>query len=561
MLFDRTVKNINRIRQMVAILIKYGFEDVVTNTPLKRLVSASRRVAWLRDERPVFEYNRFERLRMVIEELGPTFIKFAQLLSNRPDLMPEGLIHEFEKLQNNVPAFDTSIAREIFEKETNKKISDVFVYFDDVPVGAASIGQVHRARLHTGEDVVVKIQRPNINVKVTTDLALIREFVRLTENFFQQQGILNPLDVVDAFEESMSKELDYMFEVRHLEQFRKLYKDDEDFSIPKPYKEFSTTKILTSEFISGCKITDIHQLEAWGLSPQEIVEKGLNIYLKQIFGKGFFHADPHPGNILVRPNGTIVLIDFGMVGKITREQRFAFAGVFVSLAQNDGKGMATSLRKLAIDSDIEVLDALGDDLNEMIDQLITLDVDDSGMAEFTVRLQKIIYKYNLKLPGNIFLILRSLAILEGIGKLMYPDLDTLAAVKPYGRKLLAEQFSLDNIGFETSNILSQVSSLFYQIPTEAKLILRKLRRGELNFHVEVNQLDRIVNEVESITNRLSITLIICALLVFSGLSLSVVFPPTIPHFVGISLVSWFGLILTFLLSLILFIMTVRRKNR
>ena len=183
------------------------------------------------------------------------------------------------------------------------------------------------------------------------------------------------------------------------------------------------------------------------------------------------------------------------------------------------------------------------------------------MAEFTVRLQKIIYKYNLKLPGNVFLILRSLAILEGIGKLMYPDLDTLAAVKPYGRKLLAEQFSLDNIGFETSNILSQVSSLFYQIPTEAKLILRKLRRGELNFHVEVNQLDRIVNEVESITNRLSITLIICALLVFSGLSLSVVFPPTIPHFFSISLVSWIGLILTFLLSLILFIMTIRRKNR
>jgi ubiquinone biosynthesis protein len=250
-----------------------------------------------------------------------------------------------------------------------------------------------------------------------------------------------------------------------------------------------------------------------------------------------------------------------MVGKITREQRFAFAGVFVSLAQNDGKGMATSLRKLAIDSDIEVLDALGDDLNEMIDQLITLDVDDSGMAEFTVRLQKIIYKYNLKLPGNVFLILRSLAILEGIGKLMYPDLDTLAAVKPYGRKLLAEQFSLDNIGFETSNILSQVSSLFYQIPTEAKLILRKLRRGELNFQVEINQLDRIVNEVESITNRLSITLIICALLVFSGLSLSIVFPPTIPHFFSISLVSWLGLILTFLLCMILLIMTVRRKNR
>lgn len=561
MFFNKTVKNINRIRQMINILAKYGFEDVVITTPLRKLISSQSQADWLRRDKPVFEYSRWERIRMVIEELGPTYIKFAQLLSNRPDLLPEPLILEFEKLQNNVPPFDTALAKEIFSKELNKPIEEVFSYFDELPIGSASIGQVHRARLYSGEDVVVKIQRPGAQTKVEIDLGLIYEFVRLTENFFRNLGILNPLDVVKAFEESMRLELDYTYELRHMEQFRKIYHNQSSFQIPKPYKELSGMRVLTTEFISGCKITDVNQMKAWGLQPEAMVEKGLNIYLSQIFENGFFHADPHPGNILVKPNGTIVLLDFGMVGKMTKQEKYAFSGVFISLAQHDARGMAASLRKLAIDDGMEDFQGLEADLDRLIDDLVVLDTGDSGMKELTEQLQRIIYKYSLKVPGSVFLILRALAILEGIGKALHPDFDTFEVVKPYGLKQLTEQFSFENVSTELSITLSQIGSLIYKFPGEAKMIMTKLRKGELNFHVEFNGLDKVLEEIDSVANRLSITLIICALIIFSGISLTVDFSKQIPAFLGISYVSFSGLVITLVLVIILLVLTIRKRQK
>ena len=192
---------------------------------------------WQRADRQVFETTRWERVRLIIEELGPTFIKLAQALSNRADLLPQALIDEFEKLQSNVPPFDVAVARQLIEQELGRPISEVFSEFDDVTLGSASIGQVHRARLLTGEEVVVKVQRPGVREKVRSDLALLHELVRLTAGFLQKQGLANPQDIVDAFERSMSKELDYTAEARSMEQFRKLYEDYTTFYVPKPYRE------------------------------------------------------------------------------------------------------------------------------------------------------------------------------------------------------------------------------------------------------------------------------------------------------------------------------------
>ena len=209
MLFKNTISNLTRLKQVAEVFLKYGFEDVVTTTPLRRLVSQARRLTWQRADRQVFETTRWERVRLIIEELGPTFIKLAQAMSNRADLLPEALIDEFEKLQSNVPPFDVTVARQIIETELGRPLSEVFSEFNDVPLGSASIGQVHRARLLTGEDVVIKIQRPGVQEKVRGDLALLHELVRLIGGFLSKHGLSNPEDVVDAFERSMSKELDY----------------------------------------------------------------------------------------------------------------------------------------------------------------------------------------------------------------------------------------------------------------------------------------------------------------------------------------------------------------
>ncbi|NJL15146.1 MAG: AarF/ABC1/UbiB kinase family protein [Microscillaceae bacterium] len=480
--FANAVRNINRLREVVQVLFKYQFRDIVWNTALRQYLPSRPLPVRPETEAPLADPERWQRLRKVVEELGPTFIKLAQLLSNRPDLIPAPLIAEFAKLQSEVPPLDFAIMEQRIEKELGGPVSNFFSYIDKQALGSASIGQVHRARLMTGEDVVIKVQRPGVGRQIQTDLALLKDLVGLTEGYFRSIGILNPRAILEAFEESMQRELDYTRELRNMELFRNIYQEEPNFYIPKPYKQFSSTKLLVTEFISGCKITDVAQLEAWGQDSRKVAERGLNIYLKQIFEYGFFHADPHPGNILIRPNGTMVLIDFGMVGRLSKVNKYAFAGVMIGLANQDAKAMALHLRRLASESDIESLGHFEQDLSELIEDFMVFAPGENGMSQLTHRLQKIIHKYQLEIPGPVFLILRALAILEGVGRVLHPKFDTLRQVRPYGLKLLAEQFSFRNQRQELGYTLSQLVSLLYLFPVELKYILKKMREGELRLH-------------------------------------------------------------------------------
>ncbi len=520
MLFDQTFKNIKRAREIIAILFKYGFEDVVINTPLKSLMTEKRKLKWKRDERSVFETSRWERLRMAVEELGPTFIKGAQVLSNRPDILPAELLEEFEKLQSEVPPFDFEIVQKTIEQQTGKTIDQLFAYFNEKPLGSASIGQVHAARLKNGKEVVVKVQRPRVDYIVETDIAIMKEVVRRGESFFEQQGITNPMDVIEAFDKSMQKELDYTNEARNITQFRNFYSDRTDFYVPMAYKEHSTKKVLVLEFIKGCKVTDVKQLKQWNIDPKEIAERGMNIYLTQIFEFGFFHADPHPGNIIVRKDGTICLIDFGMVGRLMKRDKFAFAGVFIDMAQQNARGMANNLRKLAIDDNIEDMQALEYELYEIIQDYTVLDVSESSMAELANRLQKLVYDYQIRVPGGVFIILRALAILEGIGKTVHPDLNTFEYVKPFGRKLILEQYSEKNIADVLSSRAINIINMLDGFPIDVRDILTKVKKGRIHSSIELKGWEPILQKIDYITNRLIMAILICALLIASGIMMN-----------------------------------------
>nr|WP_262903350.1 AarF/ABC1/UbiB kinase family protein [Hymenobacter psoromatis] len=539
--------------------MRYGFEDVVTTTPLRRLVSQKRRLRWLEnDDRAVFQTTRWERIRLIIEELGPTFIKLAQALSNRADLLPQALIDEFEKLQSNVPPFPTVEARAIVEAELGRPLTEVFSEFEDVPIGSASIGQVHRARLLSGEEVVVKVQRPGVRDKVEGDLRLLHELVRLTATFLRGQGLANPQGVVDAFERSMTKELDYTSEARAMEQLRKLYEDYTTFYIPKPYRELSTSKILVIEFVNGCKITDKAQLLVWGLSPETVAETGMDIYLTQIFEFGFFHADPHPGNVLVRPDGTLVLIDFGMVGKLTRQQKYAFAGVFISMARQDARSMALNFRRLALSSDIPNMRAFEADLGQLIEDFAVLDVQDMSMGDLADSLQGIIYQYKLQVPGAVFLILRALVILEGIGKVLHPHFNTFEFVRPYGAKILKEQYSPENILNEAEYTGTQLLALLQTLPTDLRQITRKISKGELRVKVELSGYTSLLRKADQLVSRTVLALLAVGTLLFAGLSLLGRYPPQMPYFRGLPLVTWYSLGAT---AFLLLLLTLPRRTR
>ena len=563
MLFNNTIENIGRIRKIVEVLAKYGFEDIVVNTGLRNILTPKKKAKGrISKEEEQFTHSRWERIRLIMEELGPTYIKLGQMLSNRPDFVPEPLIKELEKLLDDVPPFSTEKAREIIEKELSQPISEIFMYFDEKPIGSASIGQVHRARLTDGDDVVVKVQRPNAKRQVTADLALIREFVKLTENYFIKAGILNPLEIVDTFSKSLQSELDYSIEARNLDQFRSLYRDDDTLYIPKPFRDLTTKKVLTSEFISGCKVNDIPTLKSWGLRPPDIARKGLNIYLKQIFEVGIFHADPHPGNILIKPNGKIGLIDFGMVGKLVQSQKYAFAGVFISLANKDAKSMATNLRRLAIDHEINDMRAFEYDLNDLIQDYVVLAHEDVGVKDFTVRLQKLAYKYKLQIPGVIFLILRSLSILEGTAKTLDPKFDILENIKPYGIKLIAEQYSLKNISGELSHTISQAFSLLYNLPLEMRDIVKQIRKGKIVLNTRQIGFEKYQRQLDFMANRLVMAIIIGALIIASALSYGSALEKDVAGLFGVPYFSIFCLLVAGFLGFVIFINDYRSgRNR
>lgn len=559
-MFEQPYKNIKRFREVVQVFIKYGFEDFVSETPIRKIVPEQTRVSWTRKDKSIFEYKREERIRMAVEELGGTYVKLAQLLSNRPDVIPDELIIEFQKLQSQAPVFKTSIAKQIVEDEMGYPVEKLFSFFDNRPLGAASIGQVHRAKLRTGEEVVVKIQRPGIKGMIEADLDIIKIIVKRGENYLASLGIINPMDIVVAFEKSIMKELDFLNEARNIEQFRKFYQDDPNFIVPVAYKGLSTERVLIMEFVSGCKITDIKRLEEWGLDPKEIAVKGLDIYLKQIFEAGYFHADPHPGNVLVRPDGVIVLIDFGMVGKLMQQDKFALAGIFISMAQHNARGMANNFRKLSIEGDIEDIKALEYDLNEFIEDFASLDVEELSVADMAQRLQQIIFKYRIRVPGAVFLILRALAILDGIGKIVHPEFNAFDYIKPYGVKILKEQFSVENIGMELFYAGSQLMSFMYTLPVEVKSILKKIRKGKILVQVEHKGYEALMRQFESAANKLVLALVISALLIAASISLSTDLPRELV-FTGLPYISLIELSIALILSVFLFISLLRRTPR
>ncbi|MCW5908035.1 MAG: AarF/ABC1/UbiB kinase family protein [Chitinophagales bacterium] len=559
MILNTTFRNINRTREILGILVKYGFEDFIANSTLRNLVTESMRIKWLRDDKPVMDTTRWERVRMAAEELGPTFIKLAQILSNRPDIIPEELVKEFEKLQDRVPPFPFAKAKAIIEKETGKRLEEIFEDFQEVPMASASIGQVHRAKLRTGEEVVVKVQRPDVKETIEQDLSIIKEGVRRMDRYLKKQGVLNGEEVVRVFERAISKELDYRNEARNIERFRNTYRHRSDFYVPKPYREYSTDKVLIMEFVKGCKITDVKQLREWGISPARIVEKGMDIYLSQIFEYGYFHGDPHPGNVLVNEEGKIILLDFGMVGQLMKKDKYAFAGIFIAMSKHDAREMAANMRKLAVEDNITDMRQFVYDLNDMIEDYAYLDVGESSIQDVIQRLQKIMYEYHITVPGAVFLIFRAFAILEGIGKKLHPNFKTYEFIRPYGQKLLTEQLRPENLAQEAAQRFSNMSAFLNTFPVEVRGILQKISKGKLHTEVELQGYGYALKKWDSISTRMGLVYIICALMISSSIALLANYPDDMRFYYGINKWSFMGYVIASGFFVVWVYALIRRK--
>ncbi|GFO97311.1 2-octaprenylphenol hydroxylase [groundwater metagenome] len=536
-------------------MIKHGFGYLVERFGLRPFRSFREKLFGPRPRiEPLHVLSEAERLRHALEELGPTFIKFGQILSTRHDLVPEEYIKELSSLQDMVAPFGYDDVKKVVEKEFGKKIDDVFLSFEPEPIAAASIGQVHRARLKSGDEVAVKVMRPGVERLVETDLAILMSLARFAEKHIKESKFFNPLGFVEEFSRIIRHEIDYVHEAKNAERFYNNFAGSKTVKIPKTYWKYITRHVLTQEYSEGIKISDIAQIEASGLDKRKVTIDIANAYLKMIFDDGFYHADPHPGNILVTSEGIIVFLDFGMAGYVDPELRECLVNLIIAIQRNDVGFLIEALTEMGLIVDGGESPAFRIKLEELINQYYSMTVKFIDPARFLRDLIDILIRSRGKVPTNIMLLSKTLVIRDEIARKIDPEHNFAELVEPYVKKMIEERTSPSYILKETARAVWDFARLVKALPRRVNNILVKAEKGTMKFELEHRGFEALVEELDVTSNRVSFSMIISALIVGSSI---IITTGMSPRFFGVPLLGIFGFFLAGVLGMGLIISILR----
>ncbi len=551
---SRTYSHIKRYRQILTVLIKYGFDDLLERLHVNRYLRLGGRLILRRRTSAKDGLTRHERVRMALEELGPTFVKMGQILSTRPDLISLRLLQELSKLQDAVPAFPFSQARDIIERELNAPLDQLFCRFDEEPLAAASIGQVHRACLHSGEEVIVKVQRPGIRATVTVDMEIIFHLAELMEKYLEEAEIYRPTIIVDEFARIMEMELDYAIEASHAERFAEQFAGNNSIYVPKIFRNLSTSTLLTMEYVAGIKVSDQAKLDSLGYDRKLIASRGADLILEQIFKHRFFHADPHPGNVYILPGNVVCYLDFGMMGRVSKSAQEKFADMIFGYTMRDEKKIATAILSLVAVSDEPDRQLLERDISELIETHLYRPLKDLKIALLLSAVMDFFTRHRLRLPPDIFLMIKALAETESIGGALDPDFDMSRKLAPFIR-----QFKMDKLspGRLFKNILwagEELGQLLSETPGDLNDIVKQIKQGRVKIGFEHRGLEKLIFEMDRSSNRVSFALIISAIVIGSSL---IITADLGPHLFGFSLLGLLGFSIAGLMGLWLIIAILR----
>lgn len=542
----RTYRHVNRYRQILGVLIKYGFDDLISQLHFPKFFFPFRS----RPEKEVARLSRYERLRLVLEELGPTFIKLGQLLSIRPDLVPPALVEELSKLQDQAPPFSFTEAKEIIERELKAPLEEIFAHFEQTPIAAASLGQVHRAFLKDGTAVAVKVQRPHIEKTIEVDLEIMLYFARFLQRRLREVRPYNPVGIVQEFAKYIAKEMDYLLEATNIERFGKNFKNEPDIYVPKVYRLYCTKRVLVMEYVEGIKISEIEKLKAAGYDLRLIAKRGARLILRQIFEYGFFHGDPHPGNVFILPKAIFCFLDYGMMGRIDEETKETLAFLLRSFVEQDVDATARWLLKLCPAEEINLRE-LKVDLWEIMDQYYDVPLRQIELKRLYQQILYLVGKHHLRIPQDLFLLDKTLVIMEGIGLKLDPDFHAVEEIKPFVRNLIAKRYSPKMVLRRWQKHWGEIFACLETFPTEAKELFTLLKKGKIKLEIQHQDLEKIIDKQSQIGNRLVLAIIAAALMVSSALIILAGLPPFllgIPSLGLIGLVSAFVLILGLLIA-------------
>lgn len=502
-MLGKRIRHLSRYRKVARVFAQHGLGFIVRDLGLFNVLSLHKRLFF--QDIALDSKSLGERIRRVAEDLGPTFIKVGQIASTRPDVIPENIILELEKLQDQVAPFSYEKVQEIIEVEIGLKVHEVFAEFSKTPLAAASIGQVHRAVLRTGEEVAVKIQRPQITKIIETDLEILCDLAGAAEQRIEWAKLYHIKEVVEEFARSLLSELDYLTEGRNSEKIAKQFLNEPLIHIPKVYWHYSTKKVLTMEYIHGTKLNDHHELIDRGYHRKEIAKRIIEAILHQILVEGFFHGDPHPGNIFIMTNEIVSFIDFGMVGRLTPEMKYQFATLVIAMMRKDTDSILKAVLKMGfVPNDIND-SLLRIDIDNLKEQYFDIPLSQVSLGKAVKELFAVANKHHIRMPADLTLLGKCLLTLEGMVEKLDPELSIIDVAQPFGAKLLRERYRIDTVSKRLFKASIEYSELLAELPKQTKELMTSLQQGKLE--VQIPQTDMLSRKLDRVSNQISFSIV------------------------------------------------------
>ena len=545
-MFDKHQRKLKRSAQLISVLSKYGFQDLLI------------RMNWggktLSQDSQLVTLSLYERIKLVLEELGPTFVKLGQTFSNRDDLLPQELILELQKLQDNVKTLDLDI-REILTSELGINVDEHFEYINETPLAAASIAQVYKGLLKSGEAVIVKVRRPGIDEIIKDDLILLKDLVKIIDAYSDIGDQINLKNAVYAFEKSLLEELSLNNERRNIIQFSQNFKGSTETYVPKVYSELSTDNVLTMEFIDGIKVTDLDALRKNGFSPEKLSEVGYRLFISQILDHGFFHADPHAGNIIVNKDGKLVFIDFGVVGKVQGSDRENLEGLIVNFVSKKPEKIVQNLKRLAVYYNIPDDKRFENEVGEVLNYIHNSSLKEINVTEIFNKMKDVLKTNRLVMPDFFYLLFKGISLIDGVGRTLNPDLDVVASLKPYTRKILFKRLNPEALAKKGLDRAIDFAQSVDELPDVMRKLIQKIDDDQITIQTEIKNTDRIEYLVKSTATNFILALILCANIIATSILWAAGIGPTIGAF---SILPFIGILISLGLLLILGMRILRR---
>jgi len=535
-----------RFREIVSVAARYGLADQLQKLPGKRIAESLRRP----DGQKITDLPVPVRIRMALTDLGTTFIKFGQMLSTRADLVGEDVARELTHLQSNAPPEPPGVAERTIEAELGSPPDTLFAAFDAVPFASASIAQVHRARLRSGESVVVKIQRDGIAKTIEADLGILQDLATLVERYSEELRAYHPTAVVRQFTRTMRGELDFRRELRNLQLFRQNFADDPTVHFPVPYAELSTGRVLTMERLEGVLVSQIKLLPGDNQDLDDFTRRGANMYLEMIFRDAFYHADPHPGNLMILPDNVVGVLDCGMVEHLDDELRESIEDLLLSAVHGDARTVTDAVWNLSTSPPINGRQRLHTDIVDLVGEYAGQTLGSVNVGRLVTSLTAVIHENRLFLPPGAMLLLRMLGELEGTAKQVNPSFGLWALVKPYAEEAARRRFMPKRVLAQMQRGVGQWARLAQTLPSDLNDMMQGIRAGTFSVHLEHRRLEPVVN-------RLVLGVLAASLLLGSSMLWSLQAQPLVR---GVSLFGAIGYVLAFGLAVKL-LRAIRRSER